>query len=340
VEEEKRVSVPSQPENKENISAHQRAWLTAKMLLLVGEVGQVLLELDRALIDEPDAIDLKRLKVQALQRTGRFEMALPLMSEIFVQERDEKQLFDMEAISYRFDQKSEGLRILEKADLGKESLARELVTMLEHKQWNEVILKACKYGKLATSTSRQVHALALMMRGRYREASKQWKEILEEFPGNAEALNNLGACMRFMGEFGYEEPIRYLTLATLIDPMYADAHNNIGSVYFAAGSYDEAIKSFKRAVSIDRKPEYYLNLGSVQMAVANIEGAKDALTSALQLEEGPEVLFMLGVIAEREGDNRWALKLYEDAIAHKPDFKDAIFNMQRVKLQLKYNAQK
>lgn len=340
ITEETRVSVPPEAEKKENLSAHQRAWLTAKMLLLVDEVDQVLLELDRALIEEPDAIDLKRLKVLALKRAGRFEMALPLMREIFIAERDEKMLFDMEAISYRFDQKAEGLHILEKIEPVKESFAREMVTMLEQKRWDDIIVKSSKDGKLTSSASMQVHALALMMRGRYREASKQWKDVLAEFPANAEALNNLGACMRFMGEFGYEEPIRYLMLATLIDPLYADAHNNIGCVQFAAGSYNEAIQSFQRAVSIDRKPDYYLNLGSVQMAMANIEGAKDALTSALQLEEGPEVLFMLAVIAEREGESRWALKLYEDAIAYKPDFRDAIFNMQRVKLQLKYNAQK
>jgi tetratricopeptide (TPR) repeat protein len=340
IPEEIRVSVPPEPEKKESISAHRRAWLTARLLLLVGELDQAMLVLDRALTEEPDSIDLKRLKVQALQQAGRFESSLPLMREIYMVERDERLLFDIEAISYRFDQKSEGLRILEKIEPGRESFSRELVTMLEKKQWDEIILKASKNGIFASSISRHVHALALMMRGRYREASKQWKEVLEEFPGNAEALNNLGVCMRFMGEFGYEEPIRYLTLATFIDPLYADAHNNIGSVYFAAGSYTEAIRSIQKAISIDRKPDYYLNLGSVQMAMANIEGAKEALTSALQLEEGPEVLFMLAVIAEREGDNRWALKLYEDAIEHKPDFKDAIFNLQRVKLQLKYNSQK
>jgi hypothetical protein len=57
----------------------------------------------------------------------------------------------------------------------------------------------------------------------------------------------------------------------------------------------------------------------------------------LKLEESPEVLFMLAVIAEREGDMKWALSLYEDALALKPDFKDAVFNRQRVKLYLKYN---
>jgi tetratricopeptide (TPR) repeat protein len=179
-----------------------------------------------------------------------------------------------------------------------------------------------------------------MMKGRYRDAFKVWKDILESFPGSAEALNNLGVCMRFMGEYGYEEPIHYMLLATIIDPSYADAHNNVGCVYFVAGAYEEALKAFEKALLIDRNPDYYLNLSSVHMALGNVEAAKQTLTSALKLEESAEVLYMLAVIAEKEGDMRWAAQLYEDALAIQPEFKDALFSLQRVKLHLKYEKEK
>jgi Tfp pilus assembly protein PilF len=97
------------------------------------------------------------------------------------------------------------------------------------------------------------------------------------------------------------------------------------------------LKAFGSALTIDRNPEYYLNLSSAQMAIGDVANAKQSLTSALQLEETPEVLYMLAVIAEKEGELRWAASLYEDAVRLKPDFRDAELNLQRVKLQLKYS---
>ncbi|OPY34513.1 MAG: lipoprotein NlpI [Methanomassiliicoccales archaeon PtaU1.Bin124] len=316
---------------------HERHVRTITLMLLVGEADQAVREAEIALAEEPDAPDLIRLKAKALTSAGRMDAALPVLTDIFLREKDEYALYDIEALSYRFNQKAEGRRLLSGISPSRESVARDLCYSLESSQWDDAITKARNAGPNASAISRASQALALMMKGRYREASKFWKEVLEDHPGSAEALNNLGVCMRFMGEYGYEEPIHYMVMATMVDPGYADAWNNVGCVYFAAGAYDESLKAFKNAIALDRRPDYYLNLTSVLMALNEIDAAKDALTSALKLEESAEVLFMLAVIAEREGDMKWALKLYDDTLALKPDFKDAVFNRQRVKLFLKYN---
>lgn len=319
------------------LDPHERKVRTIILMMLVGENDQALLEAERALADEPEAIDIIELKAKALVAAGRTDAALPILTEIYLKEKDERVLYDIESLSYRFNQRAEGRRLLAGLEPTREGLARELSYALEAGQWDEAITKASKARENRSALSRTAQALGMMMKGRYRDASRLWKEVLEEHPGSPEALNNLGVCMRFMGEYGYEEPIRFMMMATAVDPEYADAWNNIGCVYFAAGAYEESMKTLQKAIALDRRPDFYLNLSSVQVALNDVEGAKESLTSALKLEEGPEVLFMLAVIAEREGDMKWALKLYEDALALKPDFKDAVFNRQRVKLFLKYN---
>ena len=319
------------------LDPHVKKVRAITLMLLVGEVDQALLEIDRALEEEPEAEDIIRLKAKALLAAGRMDAVLPVLTDIYLREKDEDALYDIEALSFRFNQRSEGKRLLAGIAPSKESVARDLCYSLDAEQWDEVVTKARNAGVNASAISRSSLALGLMMKARYRDAAKIWKEVLEEHPGSAEALNNLGVCMRFMGEYGYEEPIHFMTMATMIDEGYADAWNNIGCVYFAAGAYDESLKALQKAISLDRRPDFYLNLSSLLMALGDIASAKAALTSALKLEESAEVLYMLAVIAEREGEMKWALKLYDDVLAMRPDFKDAEFNRQRVKLFLKYN---
>ncbi len=324
-------------ETEHMIDLPTRRRLAAKMLLMVGEADRALVEVDRALQEEPESSGLMVLRSEVLMALGRHDEALTALGASYQIDRDPEVIFDIEALSHRFGLKAESQRLLGMLPSSQEAFARELAGHLERREFEQAITKSAQAGDRSSALSRQCLALALMERRRYREASKVWQELLTQFPGWAEALNNLGVCMRFMGEYGYEEPLRYMMLATLIDQEFSEAWNNIGCVYFAAGAYDEALKAFRSAIAIDRNPDYYLNLSSAQMAIGEVAGAKQSLTSALQLEETPEVLFMLAVIAEKEGDLRWAASLYSDAIALKPDFRDAVFNLQRVKLQLKYS---
>ncbi|HSV42578.1 MAG TPA: tetratricopeptide repeat protein, partial [Methanomassiliicoccales archaeon] len=329
--------VAEEPAAEEPMEQEKKTLLTARLLMLVGDNETAIKELDRALTDDQGSEGLITMKAKALLDLGRFDEAVPLLRDLYSRTRDERLLYDLESISYIFGRKADGPTIMANAAPSKESLARELSLLLEKRQYDDLIAKAAKADKLSSERTRQAHALALMMKARYRDAAKIWKLSLDVNPGKAEALNNLGVCMRFMGEFGYDEPIQYMRLATMIDPEYGDAWNNVGCVYFAIGVYEEALQAFQKAISIDRRPDYYLNLSSVQMAMSDVAGAKLSLASALKLEESPEVFFMLAVIAEKEGDMRWSASLYEDAVRLKPDFKDAIFNLQRVKLFLKYN---
>ncbi|MFA5313407.1 MAG: tetratricopeptide repeat protein [Methanomassiliicoccales archaeon] len=340
----KGVELPSRTEGPEAqgtiepIDPLRRHELTIKFMMLVGDQQQAMVEVDRALEVHLEEPSLLRLKASVLAASGRHDAALMMMSRLYSKVNDERILYDIEAISYLFGQKKEGAQILRRMRPSKESVARELSFLLDTEQFDDIMVKASKTGVNTSDLSMTAQALALMRKGRYRDAAKVWKDIISKFPANAECLNNLGVCMRFMGEYGYEEPIKFMLLATVLDPMYADGYSNAASAYFAAGAYDQALEFYEKAISIDRKPEYYLNMSSVQLAIGDVEAAKGSLTSALKLEESPEVLYMLAIIAEREGDLKWAARLYEDALTIRPDFKDAVYNLQRIKLQLKFRS--
>lgn len=228
------------------------------------------------------------------------------------------------------------MRILASITPSQEVRAREAVSLLDAKRYDEVISRFTNLGQLDSLVARMCVATSLMAKARYRDAYRILKDILLEHPAYPEALNNMGVCMRFMGEYGYDEPMHFMHLAVEADPNYGDAWNNIGATLFVLGDYAGAMDALCKAIAVDRRSDYLINLSKCQIMVGDIDGAKLSLTSALQYEETAEIDFALGLIAEKEGDMKWALKLYDSAIELHPNFKDAIFNRQRVKLFLKY----
>ncbi|OPX63696.1 MAG: tetratricopeptide repeat protein [Methanomassiliicoccales archaeon PtaB.Bin134] len=210
--------------------------------------------------------------------------------------------------------------------------SRRALELLENGQYNELSRMDVRGQELPV---RLAKALALMRLGRYRDASKLLKALISEFPAFPEGLDNLGVCMRFMGEYDYDQAIHFMELAMEVDPHHSEAMNNIGCTLFASGGYERAIEVLKAAVEEDRRPEYLLNLSNVQMALGDTEGAKQSLTSALKMEESADVLYMLGVIAEGEKQYRWAHSLYQDALDKAPGFREAQAGRDRTKVLAK-----
>ena len=285
----------------------------------------------------PSRYDARHVKANILDDLGRLPECLEELKEaIRLDPKDEIALMDIESISRRVGRKEESMRILASIAPSKEVRAREAVSLLDAKRYDEIISRFSNLGPLDSLVTRMTLATSLMAKARYREAYEMLKEILLEHPTYPEALNNMGVCMRFMGEYAYDEPMHFMQLAVEADPNYGDAWNNIGATLFVLGDYIGAMEAIRKAVAVDRRADYLINLSKCQIMVGDIAGAKLSLTSALKYEETAEIDFALGLIAEKEGDMKWALKLYDSAIELYPNFKDAIFNRQRVKLFLKY----
>jgi tetratricopeptide (TPR) repeat protein len=309
----------------------------AVILNILGENDRALEEIDRYIRDKSGSLDARHVKANILDDLGRLPECLAELTEaIRLDPKDEIALMDIESISRRVGRRDESMRILASIEPSKEVKAREAVGLLEAKRYDEIISKYSNLGPLDSLLTRMAVATSLMAKTRYRDAYRVLKELLLEHPAYPEALNNMGVCMRFMGEYGYDEPMHFMHLAVEADPNYGDAWNNIGATLFVIGDYNKAMEAIRKAVAVDRRADYLINLSKCQIMVGDIAGAELSLTSALKYEETAEIDFALGLIAEKEGDMRWALKLYESAIELHPNFKDAIFNKQRVRLFLKY----
>jgi tetratricopeptide (TPR) repeat protein len=307
-----------------------RAWQEASLLLAGGEREKALQVIELAQKEGSD-LELLRLKARTLLGLGRGEEAAEVLKETLrLAPDDVRTVLDMEALFHRYS--GEGSRLLHTIDICQEARARKALDLLERHDHSQL---ARMDVKVEAFMAKQAKVLAQMRQGRYRDASKVLKALMSEFPAWPEGLNNLGVCMRFMGEFDYDQAIHMMELAMEVDPHYSDAMNNIGCTLFAAGRYDQALTVLKAAADESRRPEYLLNLSNVQMALGDAAGAKESLTSALKLDEGPDVLYMLGVIAEGEGQYRWALSLFQDALGQSPGFREAQAGRDRTKLLAK-----
>jgi len=317
------VSLPPLPLEREERSKQE-----ASLLLAGKEYAKAITVCDQALGEGID-IELLRLKARALISLNRSEEAAEALKEALRHDPGDARItLDLEAMFHRY---GEGGKLLQSLDC-QEALGRHALELLEKHRYNELVRTDAKKGGLPVRLSK---SLALVRLGRYREASKLLKSLISEFPAYPEGLSNLGVCMRFMGEYDYDQAIHLMKLALEVDPHHSDAMNNIGCTLFAAGKYEEAVEVFKAAADEDRRPEYLLNLSNVQMALGDAASAKDSLTSALKMEESADVLYMLAVIAEGEGQYKWALSLYQDALAKSSGFREAQTGADRTKVLAK-----
>lgn len=315
------VRLPPIPEERE-----RRAFLEASLLLAGGESEKALQVTELALKEGMD-LELNRLKARALLALGRgHEAAEALKEALRHSPEDARTSLDLEALFHRFG--GDGSRLLKGAESCPEARARMALDLLCRNELYELDSMDLKDAPLP---ARHCQALGHMRQGRYREASKSLKAIISEFPAFPEALNNLGVCMRFMGEYDYDQATHMMELALEVDPHYSDARNNIGCTLFATGRYEEAMEALKAALAEDRRPGHLLNLGNVQMALGDVAGAKESLTTALKMEESADALYMLGAIAEGEKQYRWALSLYQDALEKEPGFREARTGRDRTK---------
>ena len=114
-----------------------------------------------------------------------------------------------------------------------------------------------------------------------------------------------------------------------LNPQYAEAYNNLGTILHKKGEFDEAVVEYKKAIEL--KPEDYRvhsNLGSALKELNRYDEAARSCRHAITLNpEYAEAHNNLGTILQEGGKFSEAVASYRQTIKLKPDHAMALSNL-------------
>jgi tetratricopeptide (TPR) repeat protein len=153
---------------------------------------------------------------------------------------------------------------------------------------------------LAVPLSAQINTLTPEQRGDLYMARKQYREAIETYRANAKnsavMWDKIGIAYHQLGDLpaarkAYEHAVK-------LDKKYADAINNVGTVYYAEKKYRSAISRYNQALRYaPDSAAIYSNLGTAWFARGRIDLMIQAYTKALQLD--PEVFEKNSMVGTR-----------------------------------------
>src|ERR1700728_821157 len=149
----------------------------------------------------------------------------------------------------------------------------------------------------------QTITLTPEQRGDLYMARKMYREAIDTYRANAQnsavMWDKIGIAYHQLGDLNaarkaYEHAIK-------LDKKYADAINNVGTVFYAEKKYRSAISRYNQALRYaPDSASIYSNLGTAWYARGNVELMVQAYTKALQLD--PEVFEKNSMVGTRMMD--------------------------------------
>ena len=119
--------------------------------------------------------------------------------------------------------------------------------------------------------------------GRYEDAEKLSISITQEFPKHPFAWKVLGAALKQIGKIN--ESLVASQKSVELDPLDAEAHNNLAILLKEQGRLKEAEASYKKAIAL--KPDYaeaHSNLGNMLKEIGRLEEAEASYKKAITLK--------------------------------------------------------
>ncbi len=122
----------------------------------------------------------------------------------------------------------------------------------------------------------------LQIVARHEEAIKDFENLIERTPSDAEAWQKLAHSRRSLGHF--EEAEKAFLKAVELDPRSVDSMADLGNLYRDAGRYGEAVDWLSKAVGgAPADSGLQAMLGAALLAAGNPGGARQCLEKACQL---------------------------------------------------------
>ncbi|MGH9497519.1 MAG: protein kinase domain-containing protein [Terriglobales bacterium] len=118
--------------------------------------------------------------------------------------------------------------------------------------------------------------------GAYKEAASNWEEALRLEPDNVFALRNLGAVYHALGRD--DDAAAALQHALQINPT-ADTYNNLGTIRFYQGRYQDAVPAFEKTVALGANNfDNWASLADAyRWTPGNVEKARQAYDTAIRM---------------------------------------------------------
>ena len=169
-------------------------------------------------------------------------------------------------------------------------------------------------------------AMAHHRAGRLVDAERLYRLVCDSDPKNARAFHLLGVAAH---QLRRPDAASLVGRAVLLDPNFAEAHNDRGVILAANGLFSDAISCFERAVALN--PGYFEARNNLGRGLRSLGRFEEALTQfELVLKStppSPVAHFNLASVLELIGRKPEAEKHYRCAIALQPDFADAYIHL-------------
>ncbi len=183
-----------------------------------------------------------------------------------------------------------------------------------------------------SASVREVFGAALRYHqgGRFIEAERLYKQVLQADPRHIDALHLIGVLAHQTGR--QEEAVRAIARAIAENPRIPAFHNNLGNALKALCRWDEADAAYERATMLDpRYVEAHYNRGLMRQAQGRLDEAIECYGKVLaQKPEHAEAHNNLGNALQVQGKLEAALAAYASALRYRPAFADAHNNTGNV----------
>jgi predicted O-linked N-acetylglucosamine transferase (SPINDLY family) len=157
--------------------------------------------------------------------------------------------------------------------------------------------------------------------GNLREASRLYQKILQATPDHTDVLYLLAVIAHQTGEPARAVELSRRSLSGV--PDQARCYNVLGLAFGALGKAEEAEASFRRAIALEKSPDFYNNLAVLWKGQGRLADATQAYRQALALAPGDAgSLAGLGRALQTLGQTEEAASVLRKAIDVTPDDAD------------------
>jgi protein O-GlcNAc transferase len=158
--------------------------------------------------------------------------------------------------------------------------------------------------------------------GRLVDAERLYRLVCDTDPNNARAFHLLGVVAH---QLRRSDAAALVGRAVMLNPDFAEAHNDRGVILAANGLFSDALSCFERAVALNPGyTEARNNLGRGLRSLGRLDEAVLQFERVLKsTPDSPVAHFNLASVFELTGQHPDAEKHYRSAIALRPDFVDA-----------------